>query len=274
MGLRAFLGLGDTSSDIHINTRNPIVVGVDIPCDTSTGIWIGIDLGTTNCACAVWDSFRGSPKWLRLPNNVATRQHNGKMGRIMPSVVRWVLPNESEGTATNPVLVGAAACDENVIFKKEGSLLQSVKRMLGKTYNELDPQWLKTLDFDVLPPNALCSNFDKDAHLSVRLVARILGSDTTITTTPEEVLFYRILNIPSVGTKRRCGCSSPLFSTSYSFGGGCLSKGWVRRARRNVSRIDCRCHGLRSQHARNTTTGHHFCGRYGGWDHRYNNCHP
>ena len=27
------------------------------------GIWIGIDLGTSNSACAVWDSSRGSSKW-------------------------------------------------------------------------------------------------------------------------------------------------------------------------------------------------------------------
>jgi len=27
------------------------------------GIWIGIDLGTSNSTCAVWDSSRGGAKW-------------------------------------------------------------------------------------------------------------------------------------------------------------------------------------------------------------------
>jgi len=29
----------------------------------NSGIWIGIDLGTSNSACAVWDSSRGGSKW-------------------------------------------------------------------------------------------------------------------------------------------------------------------------------------------------------------------
>jgi hypothetical protein len=33
------------------------------------GIWIGIDLGTSNSACAVWDSSRGGSKWC-VTNNV------------------------------------------------------------------------------------------------------------------------------------------------------------------------------------------------------------
>ena len=30
------------------------------------GIWIGIDLGTSNSSCAVWDSSRGGAKWCVL----------------------------------------------------------------------------------------------------------------------------------------------------------------------------------------------------------------
>jgi molecular chaperone DnaK (HSP70) len=143
------------------------------------GIWIGIDLGTSNSACAVWDSTRGSSKWMRLPKTVAFQQSNGKAGRIMPSVVRW--KNQED------VLVGAAALmplsqhddDDN------SSLLQSVKRLLGKSFEELDPKWLETLDFKVLP--ALTDNSDKANEQSVRLVART-GTQSTITTTPEEVL--------------------------------------------------------------------------------------
>ena len=53
---------------------------------------IGIDLGTSNCTAAVWDSRRGHPKWMRLypyampplDKNVSS---SSKPGRIIPSVV-------------------------------------------------------------------------------------------------------------------------------------------------------------------------------------------
>jgi molecular chaperone DnaK (HSP70) len=57
---------------------------------TSTGAWIGVDLGTSNCSAAVWDSFRGHPKWMRLGQHnlaVKQREQNNKAGRIVPSVV-------------------------------------------------------------------------------------------------------------------------------------------------------------------------------------------
>ena len=47
---------------------------------------IGIDLGTSNCTAAVWDSTRGHPKWMRL-GSLATPGKGSKAGRIMPSVI-------------------------------------------------------------------------------------------------------------------------------------------------------------------------------------------
>jgi hypothetical protein len=56
------------------------------------GAWIGIDLGTTNCAVAVYDRIRGGSKWIRLPligmNEPSIRDdHSNKMGRIVPSII-------------------------------------------------------------------------------------------------------------------------------------------------------------------------------------------
>ena len=64
-------------------------------------IWIGIDLGTSNCTCAVWDSTRGGAKWMRLDQIAMVGSDNGddgertsssssstkKWGRIVPSIV-------------------------------------------------------------------------------------------------------------------------------------------------------------------------------------------
>ena len=53
------------------------------------GVWMGIDLGTSNCAAAIWDSTRGRPKWMRL-QDIAVPQSTkgGKAGRIVPSAVQ------------------------------------------------------------------------------------------------------------------------------------------------------------------------------------------
>jgi molecular chaperone DnaK (HSP70) len=55
--------------------------------DGVDGLWIGVDLGTSNCASAIWDSTRGRPKWMRL-KGLAWPQQNGKAGRIVPSAVQ------------------------------------------------------------------------------------------------------------------------------------------------------------------------------------------
>ncbi len=51
------------------------------------GCWIGIDIGTTNCAVAVYDRTRGSSKWIRLRNIATYDTTKNKIGRIIPSVI-------------------------------------------------------------------------------------------------------------------------------------------------------------------------------------------
>ena len=55
---------------------------------TTTTTTIGIDLGTSNCAAAIWDSTRGHPKWMRLNRLAEPQQSNSsKPGRVVPSTV-------------------------------------------------------------------------------------------------------------------------------------------------------------------------------------------
>ncbi|KAG7350550.1 chaperone protein DnaK [Nitzschia inconspicua] len=168
-----------------MSTKEKTDLNHEFPSPVLDGIWIGIDLGTSNSACAVWDSTRGSSKWMRLPNGLAFSQQNGKIGRIMPSVVRW----EQRGGKME-TLVGASALKSQYDFGQsnrfKSSLLQSVKRLLGKSFRELDREWMQTLDFDVLPPKP--TEHESHDQQSLRLVARTSNSNETITTTPEDVL--------------------------------------------------------------------------------------
>ena len=158
----------------------------DIPVDMANnnsvdqqGVWVGIDLGTSNSAVAIFDSFRGGSKWyvrglclpsyhcllfvffavhihlhhtnilfttsrVRLPE-VAEKTSN-KAGRIMPSVVRFI--DDSNDCKDENPLVGYPALigsPKNVNGKvkisrnSNSSLLRSVKRLLGKRYEDLAP---------------------------------------------------------------------------------------------------------------------------------------
>ena len=50
--------------------------------------WIGIDLGTTNCAAAVWDSTRGRPKSIRFGLSAQRQLHDKKASRILRSTLQ------------------------------------------------------------------------------------------------------------------------------------------------------------------------------------------
>jgi molecular chaperone DnaK (HSP70) len=175
----------------------------------NSGIWIGIDLGTSNSACAVWDSTRGGSKWMRLPKIAPIDTNNGgagKMGRIMPSIVRYVGScnnnnnNDGEQREDEPPspLVGCPALDR-ASNDDCSSLLLSVKRLLGKHMKDLDPTWIQTLDYDIVggedggtSTEGGCT--DNNVHDSnvLRLVARTSDPHQTVTTTPQEVLAHQL----------------------------------------------------------------------------------
>ncbi|VEU38805.1 unnamed protein product [Pseudo-nitzschia multistriata] len=151
------------------------------------GIWIGIDLGTSNSTCAVWDSSRGGAKWVRLPD--ITESTSSKAGRIMPSIVRF--PNGCDDPLVGfPALLKTSVAENSGDSTKCGksSVLRSVKRLLGKRYDDLDPSWLETLDFDVRNPSEYGDNDDRDQ--SLQLIPRVGKSfeSETIAITPQDVL--------------------------------------------------------------------------------------
>ena len=68
----------------------------------SEGLWLGLDFGTCHCAAAVWDENRQGVKWLRCDLGLSNKKNNGKLGRLVPTVV-----------STSSTNVGQPALEEN-----------------------------------------------------------------------------------------------------------------------------------------------------------------
>jgi molecular chaperone DnaK (HSP70) len=161
------------------------------------GIWVGIDFGTSNSACAVWDSANGRAKWIRLPPTLAATQSNGKKGRIMPSVVLF-----GQGDNVSNILkvkqsatVGQGAVnmmdsslqdtdDAHESFSQvSDALVYSVKRIFGMKHAQLkeNKELLESLPFSV--------EYDNDEKGSDRVYLKIrpLHSNQDMLMTPLEV---------------------------------------------------------------------------------------
>jgi molecular chaperone DnaK (HSP70) len=146
--------------------------------DGKEGAWIGIDLGTTNCACAVWDSTRGRPKLLQL-NDIA-RPRKGKVGRIVPSAVLLgkgdsAVSGKTKATVGYPALQLLEAGNDVAVVN---ACVTSVKRLVGATALQDDADFLRSLPFDIFEED------DESLSLSV------LPVDCTraIRVTPLEIL--------------------------------------------------------------------------------------
>ena len=112
------------------------------------GIWVGVDFGTSNSCCAIWDSAGGRSKWMRFPRTLSKSTTRGKHGRTMPSAVLYS-DHETQ-------LVGQAAMDivDEVLDAKQShksstpytseevseALVTSIKRILG-----LKPQQIEEI---------------------------------------------------------------------------------------------------------------------------------
>jgi molecular chaperone DnaK (HSP70) len=162
----------------------------------SSGIWVGIDLGTSNCACAVWDSTRGGAKWMRLPRHLLATPFisNGKDGRTVPSAVLLTKKLHSEDDVGDyrsleyditsilrsdhhAAWVGEAALQRRTKLQQQNrndnsssnnnnnnneepllsatttttsTLVQSVKRILGKRLDELSPDLVRSLPLELI----------------------------------------------------------------------------------------------------------------------------
>eukprot|EP01083_Nonionella_stella_P200103 733158_1 len=67
------------------------------PASAPTGIWIGIDLGTTNSTAAFYSPSKNKAKLIRFRPQFATLQPNGKYGRILPSAVQLTCDDDDNG---------------------------------------------------------------------------------------------------------------------------------------------------------------------------------
>lgn len=153
--------------------------------DGTEGAWIGIDLGTSNCACAVWDSTRGRPKLLQLQE--ISRPRKGKVGRIVPSSVllgRGDIQVADKGKATVgfPALQLLERGDDMAVVK---ACVTSVKRLVGATNLRDDAAFLGSLPFEIFE--------EDDDSLSLSVVP--LGSKKPIRVTPLEILTAILMSI-------------------------------------------------------------------------------
>ncbi len=99
-----------------------------------------------------------------------------KVGRIMPSVVRFDSDKEEP-------LVGFPALRASLESSTtKSSLVRSVKRLLGKRFEDLDEAWVETLDFDVQDDE------EDEEDESLQLILRTNTTNQTVVVTPQQVL--------------------------------------------------------------------------------------
>lgn len=158
--------------------------------DGKDGVWIGIDLGTSNCACAVWDSARGRPKVLQLKG--IARPRGGKDGRIVPSAVLYRQPPPL--SHPKAVVVGYPATqvqqqqqqetndddNENAAELSTGALVTSVKRLVVANGGQLDQSLLRSLPIEV-------ETDDDDGSVVIK-VYPLETKGEAVRVTPQDVL--------------------------------------------------------------------------------------
>lgn len=162
------------------------------------GIWIGVDFGTSNSACAVWDSENGRAKWIRLPPTLAATQTNGKKGRIMPSIVLFgqgdsfssimeVKQNATVGQGAVNVMENGLLDDtgdaQESFSQMSDALIYSVKRIFGMSHSQLkdNRELVESLPFSVVDDK------DEKGNEQVYLKIRPLRSNQDILVTPLQV---------------------------------------------------------------------------------------
>ena len=103
-----------------------------------------------------------------------------KAGRIMPSVVR-LNKKKDEPVVGFPALLNS---HETTNVKIKSSVLRSVKRLLGKRLEDLDPAWIESLDYGVQSQSEERRDLENDLQLLVRTDSKT----ETVNMTPQEVL--------------------------------------------------------------------------------------
>lgn len=144
-----------------------------------TGIWIGIDLGTSNCTAAFWDTVRNRAKLIRFRSNVASRVA-GKCGRILPSCISYD-KNNGDVTAVGQgaqIRVEGQECFDDDSEKKgrrekNEAVFSSVKRIWGMTKTQIEAALLLDTQFLSSFPFSLTLAFSDDEAKSSMDGARL-----------------------------------------------------------------------------------------------------
>ena len=164
------------------------------------GKWIGIDLGTSNCCCAVWDTQKHKAKIVRINyNNITTPEEKNedsyeakkKSGYLIPSVFlfhtlaklsdgmnegtyKFPVANDITSTSQVKVNVGYAVIqarmenDSSLRHHFSKSFIGSIKRILGVT-----PSMLQNMDEDLienLPFSTYIDNTASDHEEAVKAI--------------------------------------------------------------------------------------------------------
>jgi molecular chaperone DnaK (HSP70) len=142
-------------------------ISTDTNPDKKDGIWIGIDLGTSNCTAAVWSLSKSRAKQIRFSSQHASLTASGKGGRILPSALFYESsskavpvsvnndssPREERIDPSDP-LVGKSALQAQLEEKRRGVLITSAKRIWGLTASQikdevkLDEAFLESCPFE------------------------------------------------------------------------------------------------------------------------------
>lgn len=152
--------------------------------NVGNGIWIGIDLGTTNSTAAFYSPAKSKAKLIRFQPTYAKRNANNKYGRILPSAIYY---SQKDGEAhVQAIGIEAVQSQENQESEidlpqnpknnqeeKEGGhvVLSSVKRIWGmdqtQIQNEIlqDPNMIKDCPFDVI----ISSTSSKNDHNAIQI---------------------------------------------------------------------------------------------------------
>jgi molecular chaperone DnaK (HSP70) len=169
---------------------------------------IGIDLGTTNCAVAVWDSTRGHPKWMRFANIATPPRNSSKIGRVVPSAVLFLtrdtaalhnLVDEAQdvdgilersdlvalvGNSAVKILEESQAREIEMPFSPaqvSAAFVASVKRLIGAA-NSIA---FRNSDFLDSLPYRVVSGGTEENNLYLEITP--LGSSETVLVTPTQV---------------------------------------------------------------------------------------
>jgi len=121
------------------------------------GIWIGVDLGTTNSTAAFYSPAKSKAKLIRFQPQFAKQQNHNKFGRSVPSAISY----DAQGK-TDAIGISALKKDDRTMAGRQTHnenghdrvILSSVKRIWGmdaaqvRSEVEADPTFLEYCPFD------------------------------------------------------------------------------------------------------------------------------